>query len=87
MNEKMKDFFMKTPTGVVTDALDYIGDKRVDGRGFPLRPEGKLFGRAFTIRPRRSFPRDRKIISISIWRPNSRRGILSLSTGWAPTIA
>ncbi len=49
MNEKMKDFFMKTPTGVVTDALDILGINGWMEGVFPLRPEGKLFGRAFTI--------------------------------------
>lgn len=49
MNNKIKEFFMKVETGVVTDAMNLLKIQGWTTGIFPFRPEERLFGPAFTL--------------------------------------
>ena len=49
MNVKLKEFFETVQTGVVTDAMYLLGLEGWTTGIFPLRPEARVFGKAFTV--------------------------------------
>lgn len=49
MNDELKNFFNKVQTGVVTDAMYLLGLEGWTTGIFPLKPEKRVFGKAFTV--------------------------------------
>lgn len=49
MDEKVRAFFETVQTGVVTDAMYLLGLEGWMTDVFPMRPEKRIFGRAFTV--------------------------------------
>ncbi len=49
MKQETLDYFKTVQTGVVTDAMYLLGLKGWTTDIFPLRPEARVFGRAFTL--------------------------------------
>lgn len=58
MNDELKNFFSKVQTGVVTDAMYLLGLEGWATGIFPLAPEKRVFGKAFTVQGMRVRSKD-----------------------------
>ena len=73
MDEKTKRFFEQVQTGVVTDAMYLLGLEGWMTDIFPMRPEERVFGKAFTVQAVRIRSKDEPNYTIydlaELWEP------------------
>ncbi len=58
MEKKIKDFFSTVQTGVITDAMYLLGIEGWTTDIFPMKPEARIFGKAFTVQAYRIRSKD-----------------------------